>query len=302
VIHVVGHTATDHILRVPVLPARHTSTYVRDHQVYFGGGAANIAAGIARLGSPAALVSAVGGDFAGSDYERWLRDLGVTTEFIVVPEARTPTAYMFTDDAGDQITFFEWGASAAFATADAPSLPFVHMATADPAFNVRVAARAAFASFDPGQDIGWYTKEQLETILARVAILFANRHEMATLSRVLGRTPEEIIAGVPLVVVTRDAEGSEVHAGGRVHRIPVVPVPLRDPTGAGDAYRAGFLSAYARGHGPEACGRIGTVTASYAVESVGCQTNLPTWEQMERRHRDHFGPIPVPERAGPEGR
>jgi nucleoside kinase len=302
VIHVVGHTAIDHILRVPVLPARHTSTYIRDHQVYFGGGAANIAAGIARLGSPAGLVSAVGGDFAGSDYERWLQVLGVSTEMIVVPEAPTPTAYMFTDDAGDQITFFEWGASAAFATADAPSLPFVHLATADPGFNVRVAARAAFASFDPGQDIGWYTKEQLEAILARIAILFANRHEMATLCRVLGRTQEEIIAGVPLVIVTMDAEGSEVHAGGNVHLIPVVPVPLRDPTGAGDAYRAGFLSAYARGYGPEACGRIGTVTASFAVESVGCQTNLPAWEQMEHRHREHFGPLPAPLPGGGTGR
>ena len=297
-----GHTAIDHILRVPVLPARHTSTYIRDHQVYFGGGAANIAAGIARLGTPAGLISAVGGDFSGSDYERWLRDLGVSTEFFVVPGARTPTAYMFTDDAGDQITFFEWGASAAFATADAPPLPFVHLATADPGFNVRVAARAAFASFDPGQDIGWYTKEQLEAILARVALLFANRHEMSTLCRVLGRSREEIIGGIPLVVVTMDAEGSEVHAGGAVHRIPVVPVTLRDPTGAGDAYRAGFLSAYAKGYGPEACGRIGTVTASFAVESVGCQTNLPTWEQMECRHRDHFGQIPVPERAVPRDR
>ena len=301
-IHVVGHTAIDHILRVPVLPARHTSTYIRDHQVYFGGGAANIAAGIARLGSPAALISAVGNDFSGSEYERWLRDLGVATEFFVVPGARTPTAYMFTDDTGDQITFFEWGASAAFATADAPSLPFVHLATADPGFNVRVAARAAFASFDPGQDIGWYTKEQLEAILARVALLFANRHEMATLCRVLGRSQEEIIAAIPLVVVTMDAEGSEVHTGGRAYRIPVVPVTLRDPTGAGDAYRAGFLSAYARGYGPEACGRIGTVTASFAVETVGCQTNLPAWGQMERRHREHFGPLPVPERAVPKER
>jgi len=302
VIHVVGHTAIDHILRVPVLPSRHTSTYIRDHQVYFGGGAANIAAGIARLGCPAGLVSAVGSDFAGSEYEGWLRELGIATRFIVVPGARTPTAYMFTEDSGDQITFFEWGASAAFATADAPSLPFVHLATADPGFNVRVAERAAFSSFDPGQDIGWYTKEQLESILSRVSILFANRHEMATLCRVLGRKREEITGSVPLVIVTMDTEGSEVHAEGKVHCIPIVPVPLKDPTGAGDAYRAGFLSAYAKGYTPDACGRIGTVTASFAVESVGCQTNLPTWEQMERRHLEHFGALPAPARGGMPGR
>jgi sugar/nucleoside kinase (ribokinase family) len=70
-----------------------------------------------------------------------------------------------------------------------------------------------------------------------------------------------------------------------------VPVTLADPTGAGDAYRAGFLTAYEQKYPPLTCARIGTVTASFAVEKVGCQTNLPDWVGMEERYRQYFGAL-----------
>jgi len=288
-IHVVGHTATDHICRVPALPERHTSTYITDHQIYFGGGAANIAAGIARLGEKVSLISAVGKEFTGSDYDRWMDNLGIHKDLFIVDGARTPTAYMFTDDRGDQVTFFEWGASATFAHQQAPALDFVHLATADPDFNVRVAQKSSFVSFDPGQDLLNYAPEQLCEILAHTSLLFANRHEMAGVSREVGRTEESIIRSVPIAVITMDAQGSNVYVAGERHFIPVVPVRLVDPTGAGDAYRAGFLSGYVRGYTPVECGRIGTVTASFVVEKAGCQTNLPDWEMMRERYRQHFG-------------
>jgi ribokinase len=295
VIHVVGHTAIDHILRVPRFPDRNGSTFVSGHQVFFGGGAANIAAGIARLGAPATLVSAVGGEFAGGDYDRWLKGLGVVTQFFVVPGKRTPTAFVFTDDGGDQITYFEWGASETFASREAPALDLVHLATADPDFNARVAERSRSVSFDPGQDIIWYTAEQIRRILTRIRILFANRHEMEHLSRILGVGKEAILAQVPVVVVTMDAEGSVLHVDGREHRIPVVPVEAADPTGAGDAYRAGFLAACHRGHSPLTACRVGATTASFVVEKAGCQTNLPDWNQMVARYWTHFGDLPQPE-------
>jgi sugar/nucleoside kinase (ribokinase family) len=296
VIHVVGHTAIDHILRVPRFPDRNSSTYVSGHQVFFGGGGANTAAGIARLGVPVTLVSAVGSDFAGSEYERWLKGLGVIMQFFVVPEKRTPTAFVFTDDPGDQITYFEWGASETFASREAPALDFVHLATADPDFNVRVAEKSRFASFDPGQDIIWYTADQIGRILARIRILFANRHEMEHLSRILNMEREAILSKVPVIVVTMDAEGSVLYVDGREHRIPIVPVEAVDPTGAGDAYRAGFLAAYHRGHSPLTACRVGATTASFVVEKAGCQTNLPDWNEMVARYWTHFGDLPQPER------
>lgn len=294
IITVVGHTATDHISRVSALPAPNGSTTIMDRRVFFGGGAANIAAGIARLGGRPELLSAVGGDFAGSPYDRWLDQLGVRKRFYVLEEANTATAFMFTDLPGDQMTFFEWGASVAFSYEDPPALDFVHMATADPKFNRLVAERAGFASFDPGQDLHRYAAADLEAILAEIDILFANHHEVAGMCRTLGLSRDELIARVPVAVFTEGGAGSCLAVGGTEIRVPALPVAMADPTGAGDAYRAGFLKAFRRGLTLEECARIGTVTASFAVEATGCQTNLPDWDAMRDRYERHFGTLIPP--------
>ena len=297
-IHIVGHTAIDHISKVPHLPKVNCSTHITDRQIYFGGGASNIAAGIAMLGEFVTLHSCIGSDFSGSDYDLWMHRLGIHQEFFVVKDAHTPTAFMFTDENGDQMTFFEWGASRAFATADAPALPFVHMATADPDFNCKVAERSEFVSFDPGQDVFWYTKEQLGSIIDNANILFANQHEVTQMCETLGINKEKLMAKVDTAIFTMSGDGSTLNTGGDEFFIPVVPVTLADPTGAGDSYRAGFLSAYVRGYSPLTCCKIGTVTASFVVEHVGCQTHLPDWGTMLSRYRQNFGLLEPPPRKG----
>jgi len=207
----------------------------------------------------------------------------------VVEGARTATAYVFTDDAGDQETFFEWGASTAFASAEAPALDFVHMATADPDFNVRVAEKSTFASFDPGQDLLCYTPDQLEIILANIDILFSNNHEMDRMCDMLGLERAALIASVPMVVTTRGAEGSMLYMEGEEYPVPAVRVDAVDPTGAGDGYRAGFLTAFRKGYAPLDCCRAGAVVSSFVVEQVGTQTNLPDWDRMLGRYRKVFG-------------
>jgi len=293
-IHIVGHTAVDHISRVPHLPKDNQSTSITGRRISYGGGAANIAAGIAVLGEDVTLHSCVGDDFAGSDYEKWMDKLGIRRQFFTVPGTHTPTAFMFTDDAGDQMTFFEWGASKAFATSEAPALPLVHMATADPEFNCRVAEKSEFVSFDPGQDVFWYSKEQLESIISHSDILFANKHEVKKMCETLGLTKEALIKMVGMAIFTMSGDGSMLYTKGSEHFVPAIPVTLCDPTGAGDSYRAGFLSAYVRGYEPLTCCRVGTVTASYVVEHAGCQTHLPAWEQMLERYRQHFGTLEEP--------
>jgi ribokinase len=294
VIHIVGHTAIDHISKVPHLPKPNCSTHITDRQIYFGGGASNIAAGIAMLGEQVTLHSCIGGDFSGSEYDLWMARLGIGRQFFVIPDAHTPTAFMFTDDCGDQMTFFEWGASRAFATAEAPSLPFVHMATADPHFNCRVAEKSEFVSFDPGQDVFWYSKETLGSIIDNADILFANQHEVKQMCTTLGMPRGERIQKVDMAICTMSGEGSTLYTKGNEHFIPVVPVTLADPTGAGDSYRAGFLSAFVRGYSPLTCCKIGTVSASFVVEHVGCQTHLPSWDAMAERYRQHFGSLEDP--------
>ncbi|NYT06770.1 MAG: carbohydrate kinase family protein [Methanomicrobiales archaeon] len=288
-IHVAGHTAIDHISRVGTLPHPNSSATITDRKIFYGGGAANIAAGIACLGGAVTLVSAVGSDFAGSDYDAWMDTLGIRKQFYVVPGTHTPTAFMFTDEAGDQVTFFEWGASGIFHESEPPSFPFVHMATADPVFNVKVASRAEFSSFDPGQDLHRYTAGQLREILSHISLLFANNHEVEGMCRMTGLSPEDIIGEVPMAVFTSGSRGSTLHIGSDEWHIPAIPVSMIDPTGAGDAYRAGFLTAFTRGLSPLTCCRAGTVCASFVVEVAGCQTNLPDWGRMAERYGRVFG-------------
>ena len=293
-IHVVGHTAVDHISTVHHLPDKNTSTHITDRKIFFGGGAANIAAGIAMLGEPSTLISCIGDDFSGTDYDTWMKHLGIRQQFFLVPGTHTPTAFMFTDDAGDQMTFFEWGASKAFALEEAPSLPFVHLATADPDFNCRVVEKSGFVSFDPGQDVFWYSKEQLDAIISHTDILFANQHEVQGMCKTLGITKEALIGKVETAIFTMSGNGSMLYRNGREQFVPVVPVQLSDPTGAGDSYRAGFLTAYVRGYALPDCCRVGTVTASFVVEHPGCQTHLPDWDSMLARFRTNFGTVNEP--------
>lgn len=288
-IHVVGHTAIDHLIRVPRLPAPNHSTYITGHRVFFGGGAANIAAGIARLGGAVTLLSAVGGEFPGGDYDRWLDQLGVGKSFYRVDDARTPTAFVVTDDYGDQVTYFEWGASTIFRDTEPPAdLDFVHLATADPVFNVKMAEKSRFCTFDPGQDLLRYSAGDLQVILENCDILFANRHEVSGMCDMLGISETGLVDMVPAAVFTMDSRGSTLHADGTETFVPAVRVEAADPTGAGDAYRAGFLTAHIRGVDLVRCCRVGAVCASFTVEQTGTQTNLPDWATMRKRYAAAF--------------
>ncbi|PWR70334.1 carbohydrate kinase family protein [Methanospirillum stamsii] len=291
-ISVVGHTAVDHICNVSHLPSPNASASIFDRTIAFGGGAANIAVGIALLGGEVSLISAVGGDFAGSEYDKRMKELHIRQEFFLEPNKHTATAFMFTDPDKNQMTYFEWGASTLFQSEKAPSLPFVHMATADPNFNVQVAKQSGFASFDPGQDLHRYTAEHLKAIFENINLLVANHHEYAGMCKTLGITREELISRVPMAIETKSSDGCVLFEDGKETFIPAVKVRCVDPTGAGDAFRAGFLTAYAAGYSAADSCRIGTVTASFVVETSGCQIGLPDWNTLVKRYEDTTGTFP----------
>ena len=296
-ISIVGHTAFDHICQTPYLPSLNGSTPVIKRDILFGGGAANIAVGIATLGQPVRLVSAVGKDFPGSAYENKMKELGILMETYLLQDEHTATAFMFTDEDGDQMTFFEWGASRAFSENKPSSFPFVHMATADPLYNVNVARLASFSSFDPGQDVRLYTAEYLTPLLDCIHVLIANRHEYDVMCQMLSCTRGDISERVPLAIETCSGDGSIIRVNGEEIHIPAVSVEMVDPSGAGDAYRAGFLSACLLGYDVVTCAQVGTVTASFVVAAIGCQTGVCDWQTMQERYEDVFGTLPRPPRA-----
>ncbi len=292
VITIVGHAAIDLLFDVENIAIHDESQPIIGYREYFGGGAANIAIGIARLGGSCQLISAVGGDFEPSGYEAELKAHGVDLSLLYrYPNEKSTRAFVFTDREHHQSTYFDWGASVHLKELEPPEIDFVHLATSDSVFNAKVAKKARFVSFDPGQDLITYSKENLESILENTDILFTNRHEIQRVCEMTGRSFEDILAMIDTVVVTYDARGSVIHQAGKIMNIPVVPVKAVDPTGAGDAYRAGFLLAYVRSYPLETCGRIGSTVASFAVQSVGCQTDLPAWEEMQDRYERHFGKL-----------
>ncbi|MCQ1535834.1 carbohydrate kinase family protein [Methanosarcina sp. KYL-1] len=291
-ISVVGHTALDCIVDVERIAGKNESSPVIDYEEHPGGGAANIAVAIARLGGKCQLISPVGADFESSGYENHLKEVGVDlTQLYRLDDQKLSKAFIFNDREDNQTTYFYWGASSKFKELEPRPVDFVHLATADSVYNAKISQIAGFVSFDPGQDLVTYSKENLETILAHTDILFANRHEIKRVSEMTGKSFSELKAIIATIVITYDSEGSRIHTDDEEYLIPIVPVKALDPTGAGDAYRAGFLLAYTRGYPLPTCGKIGATVASFAVETRGPQTDLPTWEKMQARYEAHFGKL-----------
>ena len=292
-ITVVGHAAIDLLFDVENIAIHNESHPIIDYDQYYGGGAANIAIAIAILEGNAQLISAVGGDFASSGYEAELEKHSVDLSLLYrFPEEKSTRAFVFTDREHHQSTYFHWGASVKLKELEPPEVDFVHLATSDSTYNARIAKKAGFVSFDPGQDLITYSKENLGSILENTNILFTNKHEIQRVCDMTGKSLDSILGMIETVVVTYDASGSKIHNSGNEYMIPVVPVKALDPTGAGDAYRAGFLLAYTREYPLETCGKIGSTVASFAVQNIGCQTDLPTWEEMKARYEENFGTFP----------
>ncbi|ABE51908.1 carbohydrate kinase family protein [Methanococcoides burtonii] len=292
-ISVVGHAAIDFLFDVEGISGPNESNPIVDYQRFYGGGAANIVAAISILGGRSQLISAVGDDFSTSGYESYLESLGVDLSLLFRLKGEKGTAaYVFTDPFHNQSTYFYWGASAKLKELEPPEVDFVHLATSESNFNAKIAKKAKFVSFDPGQDLVTYTRENLEIVLENTDILFTNKYEIKRVCEMTESTFEDIRAQIDVVVVTYDADGSKIFTADAEHEIPIVPVNALDPTGAGDAYRAGFLVSYRRGYPLDSCGRVGATVASFAVGSVGCQTDLPTWDDMVVRYESHFGAFP----------
>ncbi len=290
VISIVGHTALDYIVDVEKIAGKNESSPVIDYEEYPGGGAANIAVAIAKLGGKSQLISPVGTDFVSSGYEKLLTEVNVDLSRLYrIEDRKISKAFIFTDREDNQATYFYWGASSKFKELEPEPVDFVHLATADSVYNAKIAQIANFVSFDPGQDLVTYSKENLELILAHTDILFANRHEIRRVSEMTGKSFSELKTMINTIVVTYDSEGSRIYTGNEEFLIPVIPVKAADPTGAGDAYRAGFLLALTRGYSLSTCGKIGSTVASFAVQTRGCQTDLPTWEEMKARYEANFG-------------
>lgn len=289
----IGHTAFDYIVQVKEFPQPNSSTSIKKIKTFFGGAAANVAVVASKLGLKSALISAVGDDFIGSAYHEKLKKMHIDTKSMIVVEGeKTPMAWVFTDSNNNQISYFYWGAANYFKKSDPPEKTIkkskaVHLATGDPGFNRRAGEVAhrheKLISFDPGQDLHVYSKEELRSVLEICDILFGNRYEIDRILKTLKMDMEDLRkAGPEIVVKTYGKDGSTIYAQRKIRIDAIVKNPF-DPTGAGDSYRAGFLYAYLNEKDLETCGKFASSVASFVVEAEGCQTNVPDFKMAKGR-------------------
>lgn len=285
---VVGTVAWDTLALVERLADPETTGGVRlVHADLPGGTGGNVATALARLGAGPRLVSAVGPDFAGSAYERALREAGV--DLGGLHRAATPTsrAYVFVEPSNRQQTYFYPGASRDLVAQRVGGR--VHFAAGEVACYPAMMQQADWVSFDPGQEVFHRDHKEILACLPQVDLLFLNEHER----RRLGLDLDALTRDGTLVVETRGKRGTVVHAAGGPVEVPGVDVPAKDPTGAGDAHRAGFLYALDHGADPRTAARFANVLGSFAVEGVGPQSTLPTLPQAKARYAQAYGePVP----------
>jgi len=260
-----------------------------------GGVAGNMSYNMALLGVPVALVGAVGGDFG--PYRAVLEELGVDMSHVVEkPDDFTATAYMNADNHGNQIASFYPGPAPATQEIDvtdvARTAEYGIVSAGDPVAMVRHAAQIASVSklvYDPAFQIVILSGEDLANGIGMAEIVMGNDYEFGMMERKTGLSVDDISGKVPMTVVTYGEQGSEIRAGGESHRIPVAkPRTFADPTGGGDAYRAGLMAGLLLGKDLPVVGRIAALTSTHAIEFHGPQEHTYTRESFVQRFDEAF--------------
>ena len=291
VVAVGSWTNFDHLLEVSSLPAPGDTVLIRDpvssvERVYFGGCAPNVAVAAARLGARAALVSVVGEDFNSRGYAAHLDECGVDRRAVqVIAGARCGHSFMFRDAAGDSICISQLGVAAQQdqyrpdpATSAAGKVAVVTYRF--DAFTLRAAQAARAGGAQVVLSGALATASGLApSFIGSADVLVCTDHELTRLVTMLDRPqPSSLLdLGLSAIVSTRGAAGANwqtADCGG--HCPAIAPRRIVDATGAGDGFVAGLALGMARGQALPAAIQLGASVASFVVEAVGCQTNLPS--------------------------
>lgn len=310
-IAVTGSIATDHLMRFPgrfseQLLAEHLqkvslSFLVDDLVVHRGGVAGNMAYAIGVLGGKAALVGAAGQDFA--DYRAWLESAGVDCSSVLISQtAHTARFVCTTDTEMAQIASFYPGAMSEARTiklasvVDAigtPELVIVGANDPDTMFLHTDECRTlglAFAA-DPSQQLARLSGAEIKQLIDGATYLFTNDYEWDLLLSKTGWTDADVLSQVGLRVTTLGAKGVDlVSPDGSTIHVDVVPETAQvDPTGVGDAFRAGFLTARSAGLGLERAAQLGSLVAVLVLETTGTQNWTWDLEVATARLADAYG-------------
>jgi adenosine kinase len=262
----------------------------------FGGCAGNIAYNLKLLGGGGQIMATVGHDFA--PYALWLQKWGVSTAHIrAIDTEFTAQAYITTDLDDNQITAFHPGAmnhSHQNRVSDARGAALGLISPDGRQGMIEHAAQFAASGipfiFDPGQGLPMFNGEELRGFITQAAYVAVNDYEASLLCERTGWTADEIAARVQALIVTRGAQGSWIYTGRQKLEIPVAPAArLADPTGCGDAYRAGLLYGLQKGLDWHTTGRIASLAGAIKMEHHGTQQHHYTMSDFATRFKAAFG-------------
>ncbi len=308
---VTGSIATDHLMHFPgrfaeqLLPDqldRVSLSFLVDELVVRRGGiAANIAFGMGQLGLRPVLVGAVGTDFV--DYRAWLERHGVDCDSVYVSElAHTARFVCTTDEDLCQIASFYTGAMAEArnielepVAARAGGLDLVVIAANDPAAMLRHTEECRDRGYsfvaDPSQQMARMPGTDISRLIEGATYLFTNEYERRLLESKTGLSDAEVLARVGVRVTTLGGDGVRIESrDSEPIEVPVVPAQvIRDPTGVGDGFRAGFLAAVRWGLSHERAAQVGSLVATHVLETVGTQEYLIEAESFTERLAGAYG-------------
>ena len=310
-IAITGSIATDHLMRFPgkftdslvadKLDHVSLSFLVDDLQIRRGGVGANVAFAMGKMGLRPILVGAVGKDFA--DYRSWLERHNVDCESIHYSEYKHTARFVCTtDDVANQIASFYPGAMSESNQIELGpvidrlgKLDFVFIGPSDPEAMIKHTEEAkqrkiAFIA-DPSQQMARMDGKQIAQLIDGADYLFMNEYESSLIEKKVGWNTDELMKRVGTVVTTLGAKGARIQS--KHETIATVACPPEaeriDPTGVGDSFRAGYLAAHSWGLNPERCAQVGSMLATYVIETVGTQEYTFTNKEFVQRFSSFYG-------------
>jgi len=310
-IAITGSVATDHLMTFPGLfndslmaDQLHNvslSFLVDDLQIRRGGVAANIGFGMGVLGEKPILVAAVGSDFA--EYQAWLEKHGVDCDHVHISKTAHTARFMCTtDQEQNQIASFYPGAMSESIELDLAKISekvggvdLVLIGADDPEAMRKhtVACKALGIPFvaDPSQQLPRLDSEQTIDVVDGAKYLFNNEYEATLIEQRTGWSADEVLEHVGVRVTTMGSKGARITSkDGLDISVPVAQEKsIKDPTGVGDAFRAGFLTGLGWGLSPQRCAEVGSLLATYVIETIGTQEYLLDKSEFIARLDEAYG-------------
>jgi len=265
----------------------------------FGGCAGNIAYNLKLLGETGYPMGGIGRDF--QPYREWMQKVGMSEKYLVtIQEEHCAQAFITTDLDSNQITAFHPGAMNHSHLIKVPANDGISIGVIAPDSREGMlqhaeqfkAAGIPFI-FDPGQAMPLFAGDDFKRFISISDWLALNDYEWALLQERTGWSVADVMQHVKALIVTRGGEGSTIHADGRTYEIPCARArEVLDPTGCGDAYRAGLLYGIGHDWDWESTGKLASVMGTIKIESRGGQNHAVDRDTIALRYRDAFGELP----------